>query len=90
MLEVGHDLTFVPGGQDRFDVREVLVQRRASDAGFLGDLRHRHRADPALGNEAGSGLDDRLADGAAVLLDRRVPQLRHDQVCIELHPKRSV
>ena len=42
MLEVVADVTFVPRGQDRFDVREVLVQRRTSDTGFLGDLRHRH------------------------------------------------
>ena len=42
LFEVAADLTFVPGDEDRFDVWEVLVQRRASDPGLLGDLRHRH------------------------------------------------
>ena len=37
MFEVAGHLTFVPREQDRFDVREVLVQRRTSDAGLLGD-----------------------------------------------------
>jgi hypothetical protein len=36
--EVPGDVTLVPGGQDRFHIREVLVQRRASDAGGLGNL----------------------------------------------------
>ena len=43
MIEVAGHLTFVPRQQDRFDVREVLVQCRTSDAGLLGDLRHRNR-----------------------------------------------
>ena len=51
MFEVAGDLTFVPGDQDRFDVWEVLVQRRTSDAGLLGDLRHRHRPQPVLGHQ---------------------------------------
>jgi hypothetical protein len=34
--QVGVDLLFVPGEQDRLDVREVLVQRRAADAGGRG------------------------------------------------------
>ncbi len=37
MRKVAGDVTFVPGDQDRFDVWEVLVQRRTSDAGLLGD-----------------------------------------------------
>lgn len=43
ILEVTGDLTIVPGAQDRFDVWEVLVQRRTPDARLLGDPRHRHR-----------------------------------------------
>jgi hypothetical protein len=42
IFEVASDLPFVPGEQDRFDVWEILVQRRPSDAGLLGDLRHLH------------------------------------------------
>ena len=33
MFEVAGDMTFVPSKQDRFDVWEVLVQRRTADAG---------------------------------------------------------
>jgi hypothetical protein len=77
MFEVAGDVTFVPGDQDRLDVWEVLVQRRTPDAGLLGDLRHRHRAQPALGHQRPSSLQDRLAHLAAVRLDRLVPQLRH-------------
>ncbi len=51
MLEVGGDVALVPGDQDRFHVREVLVQRRAPDAGLLGDPRHRHRRQPVLGHQ---------------------------------------
>jgi hypothetical protein len=40
--EVHRDVAFVPGQQDRFHVREVLVQRGSPDTGLLGDLRHRH------------------------------------------------
>ncbi len=50
MVEVAGDLTFVPSEQDRFDVREVFIQRRTSDAGRLGDLRHRDRRQPVLGH----------------------------------------
>ena len=38
LLEVAADLTFVPGDQDRFDVWEVLVQRRTSDGSFAADV----------------------------------------------------
>jgi hypothetical protein len=30
-----------------------LVQRRPSDAGSLGDLRHRHRPQPTVGHQRG-------------------------------------
>ena len=42
VLEMAGDVPLVPGEQNRFDVWEVLVQRRSPDAGLLGDLRHRH------------------------------------------------
>lgn len=50
LFEVAGDLTFVPGGQDGFDARKVLAQRRASDAGLCSNLRHRHRRQPVLGH----------------------------------------
>jgi hypothetical protein len=37
LFEVAGDLTLVPGDYDRFDVWEVLVQRRSPDAGRLRD-----------------------------------------------------
>jgi hypothetical protein len=49
IFEVASDLTLVPGEQDRFDVCEILIQRRTSDAGLLCDLRHRHRQQPVPG-----------------------------------------
>jgi hypothetical protein len=36
VLEVAGDLAVLPGEQDRCDVRVVLVQRRAPDAGLFG------------------------------------------------------
>jgi hypothetical protein len=33
MFEMVRSLTFVPAGRDRYDVGEVLVQRRTFDAG---------------------------------------------------------
>src|SRR6266511_153839 len=77
MLEVSADLTLVPCDQDRLDVREVLVQRRTSDTGLLGDLRHRHGSQPALGHQRGRGVEGCVANGASVRLDRLVPQFRH-------------
>ena len=77
MFEVASDLTFVPGEQDRFDIREVLVERRTSDAGFFSDLRHRHRPQPVLSHQRCSGVQDRVAHRCAVRLDRLVPQSRH-------------
>ena len=79
-FEVAADLTFVPGEQDRFDVREIFVQRRTSDASLLGDLRHRHREHPVLGHQRPGGLQDRLAHLAAVRLYRLVPQSRHHTI----------
>src|SRR5262245_36299608 len=76
-LQVGFDATIVLGYQDRLDVREVLVQRRPPDAGLLGDLRHRHRAQAVRCNESGRGLEDGVPYLNTVLLDRFTPQLRH-------------
>ncbi len=56
IFEVARDLAFVPGEQDGLDVGEVFVQRRPSDAGFLGDLRHRHRQQPVAGHQCRSSV----------------------------------
>ena len=77
MFEVAGDLTFVPGEQDSFNVWEVLVKGRASDAGLLGDLRHRRRPQPVLGHQRRSGVQDSVTHRRAVRLDRLVPQVRH-------------
>ena len=77
LFEVAGDLTFMPRDQDRLDVREVFVQRRATDAGRLGDLRHRHRRRPVLGRQRRRSVQGRVTHRAAVRPDRLVPQLRH-------------
>jgi hypothetical protein len=72
-LEVACDLPLVPRGHDRLDIREVLVERRATDAGLLGDLGHRHGTEPAAIDEASSRIEDRVPDRATVRVDRLVP-----------------
>jgi hypothetical protein len=75
--EVAGDEAFVPGGDDRLHVGEVLVERGPSDAGLLGHQRHRHREQAALGDQRPCRVQDRVAHLTAVLLDGVVPQLRH-------------
>ncbi len=77
VLEMAGYLTFVPGKQDRIDIREVLVQGRTADTGLLGDVRHRHRPEAVLGNKLRCRVQDRVAHIAAMRLDRLAPQLRH-------------
>ena len=77
LVEMAGDLTFVPREENRLDICEVLVERRTADAGFLGDLRHRHRSQPVLRGESGGCLQDRFAHLTPVRLDRVAPQLRH-------------
>ena len=74
---MARDVTLVPRDEDRLDVWEVLVQGRTPDPGFLGDLRHRHRSQPALGDEGPSRVEDRVSNGAAVRVDRFVPESWH-------------
>src|SRR5215217_3833703 len=77
-FEMSTDVTFVPGDEDRLDVREVLVERRTPDARLLGDLRHLHRQQPVLGYQRPGGVQYRVAHLPAVRLYRLVPKLRHD------------
>src|SRR5215211_4866309 len=77
MFEVAADVTFVPGEQDSFNVREVLVERCTPDAGFLENPRHRHRQQPVLGHQRPSGVQNRVAHRRTVRLYRLVPQPRH-------------
>ena len=71
--EVLGDLAFVPGDQDRFHVREVLVQRRSSDAGLGGDLRHRHRRQAMFGHQGRGGVQGGVAHRTPVRLNGLVP-----------------
>jgi hypothetical protein len=79
LLEVRGDVPLVPGDQHRFDVREVLVERRPTDAGPRGDLRHGDPERSTLGGQGPGGVQDRVLHGAAVLVDRLAPELRHRQ-----------
>ena len=87
MLQMPSDVPFVPGGQDRLHVGEVLVQCRAPDAGLLGDLRHRDRGEPVLGHQRGGRIQGGVAHRATVLVDRLGPQLRHAHI---IHDARVV
>src|SRR5262245_8329240 len=78
-LQVTRDLILVPDAKDRLDVREVLVQRRPTDARLFRDLRHRDRAKPLLGDQGGGGRDDRVAHLPSVLLDRLGPEFGHER-----------
>lgn len=80
LVQVVTDLTVVPGEKDRLDVREVLVERGASDAGVLGDPRHRDRQWTFGGHQASGGGDDGIPHIAAVCLDGVAPQLRHTAI----------
>ena len=71
------DMALMPSDQDGFDVREVLVQGRATDAAALRDLGHGHRQQPLLGHQVPRRAQDRLANGVAVRLDRVRPEPRH-------------
>jgi hypothetical protein len=77
LRQMGSDLALVPRGQDRLDIREVLVQRGPPDPGLRGDPRHRDREQPVSGHQCRGGVEDRVAHLATVGLDRLVPQLRH-------------
>jgi hypothetical protein len=77
MGEVAADLALVPREQDRLDIGKVLVQRGAPYACLLGDRRHPHRPQAALGDQRRRSVEDRLAHLAPVRVDRLAPQLRH-------------
>ncbi len=78
LLQVSLHLPFVPGSQNGLDIRKVLVERGAADAGGLGDLRHRHRRQPVLSHQRRRRVQDGVAHLAAVRRNRLAPQLRHD------------
>jgi hypothetical protein len=59
-------LPFMPGSEDRFDVREVLIERCPSNAGLLSDLRHRYRPQPVLGNQCRCGIQGGITHCAPV------------------------
>jgi hypothetical protein len=77
LVEVVGDLPLLPGEQDRLDIREVLVEGRAADAGVLGDLRHGDRGRPVRLDEFRGHRQDRLVHRLPVALDGLVPQPRH-------------
>lgn len=80
MVQVGCDVPFVPSIQDRIHVGKVLVQRRPSYPGILGDLRHRHRRQTMAGHQPGNGIENGPFDSASMLFDGLIPQLGHDPI----------
>ena len=89
LLEVGRDLPFVPRGDERVDVGEVLVQRRPPDPSVLRDLRHRHPAQPVPCHQRRHGVDRGIAHRTAMPCHRVGPQPGHstsvDDVTLALH-----
>ena len=77
LFDVCSDVTLVPGDQDRFHIRKVLVQGGPSDARLLGDLRHGDRMQAVFRHQARDGVQNRVAYLAAVRIDRLGPKLRH-------------
>jgi hypothetical protein len=71
-------MALVPGDQDRLDVREVFVERRTPDARVLGDLGHRDRREPMLGDERRGRIQNGVAHLPAVGFDCFIPELRHE------------
>jgi hypothetical protein len=59
MSQVVVDLLQVVGGQDRIDVREVLVQGRAADAGCFRNPRHGDSEEPLVQDQPPSAAGDR-------------------------------
>src|SRR5438270_9459517 len=86
VLEVIGDMAIMPGDQDRLDTGEVLVERGASNAGFLGNLGHRHSPQPVPRDQGRGRIEDRLVDLSAVRLNRVVPELRdHARIWVGAH-----
>ena len=77
LAEVAVYLALVPRAQDRFDMGEVLVERRAPNPRSLGDLRHRHTQQSTLLDQGDGRVEDRIADFAAMRFDGLGPQLWH-------------
>ena len=77
LREVAAHLSFMPRGEDRLDIREVLVQGRPSDPCELGDLGHRYGPQAVPGDQVRGRVESRLPNRAAVGLDRVVPELWH-------------
>jgi hypothetical protein len=71
------DLTFVPGEQNSFSIGEVFVERRPTDAGSLGDVRHCYSAQPILSDKLSGGVKDRIVYCTTVGFNRLIPELRH-------------
>src|SRR5947208_1364737 len=80
LLEMVGDLALVPGGENRVHLGEVLVERRAADAGPLRDLGHRDAGQAAFGDQTACRVEDRFPHGVAMSRDGVVPQLRHSWI----------
>jgi len=50
LSEMVADLSLMPGGEDAFDIREVLVESGAADPGLLGYLGHGHGPQALFGH----------------------------------------
>jgi hypothetical protein len=77
LLQVGQDLTLMPGHQNSLHIREVFIQGGPTDSGRLGDLRHSHPGHATLADQVGSRVKDCSPDSIPVSFDGLVPELWH-------------
>lgn len=77
--QMGLDLAFVPRNQDGFNVREVLVQGRPSNASTLRYRGHRDPGHTMARDQARCGIKNCPAHSLPVYFDRLVPKLGHTE-----------
>ena len=77
VFEMSGDLALMPRQEYRFDVGKVLVQRGPADSRFLGDPGHGYGQQAVPRHELGRGVENGIADLAAMCLDGLCPEPRH-------------
>ena len=80
LLQMGLDLTLMPGHQNCLDIREVLVQGGPADSSSLGDPGHRYACHAMLAHQTGRGVQNGSPDGIPMSFDGLIPELWHHRI----------